>query len=367
MEGIKNQYNIDLRIGGKKIIATHSNVLNLNTIENQAMHLPTIQMSIQDDDGELAAIVRSGTDVPIELTFGDGGKSGEQTATWLIQGQPSLEHSKGTYIVHMEGMLDKVQYARKIVSGLYEGNASDVISKIAGEVGLTFKGDSSNDSQVWLPNNKSLAGYATHVVNRAYAGATSVFAKAVNEGSELLMKDLSKLTNGGTVFGLGDGAIPILTYSSSSMASLANHTRAAGSHSSGYDPEGVFQELTKVTATFVGNTLGFSESFQSSIGDLGGRLDTIIRDAGNVHAKYQEALHQNKRLRSMLSHDLQIVIDNFSGTSILEGATAIPPSFLTTMRDSVNKTLAGNYIVSTKTRSLQGSQYFEKLTLTNQG
>jgi hypothetical protein len=365
MHGIKNQYNCQLRIGGTEVAATPSNILALEIIENFNQNLPTLSLKIQDDSGTLVGATASGDGTPIDLVLGDGGKFGDQGSTWRIQGSPQIEHGRGCYIITINALLDAISYSRKIASGLYEGNSSQVLSKIAGESGLSFDGSSTNDNQVWLPNNRSLANFVRHVVNHAYASSQSVFVSAVAESKTLKMKDLSTLTSGGLTFGL-DSSIPILTYNITSLGAIANHNRAAGSTSFGYDQEGKPIELNKIASTLMGNGLNVSSFTQGALGNIGGRLDRIIRDSGNTHKNYGQARHQNTRLRAQYNCDLHILTDVFTGVDILTPVTAYPQN-LASKSNGLNQSYCGNYIVSAKTRTLVGTQYMEKLTFTSQG
>ena len=366
MYGIKNQYNCQLNIGGAELAATPSNILKIEIIENFNQNLPTLALTIQDDSGLFLDSTASGDGTPISLTLGDGGKSGEQSSTWRIQGSPQVDHGRSCYVITMNALLDAISYSRKIASGLYEGNSSQVLSKIAGESGLGFEGSPTSDNQVWLPNNRSLANFVRHVVNHAYSSAQSVFVAGVTEAKNLKMKDLSTLTSGGVSFGVGTG-IPILSYNITSLGAVANHNRAAGSTSFGYGQDGVAIELNKITSTLIGNNLNASSFTQGALGAIGGRLDRIIRDSGNTHKKYTEAKHQNTRLRAQYNCDLHIVTDVFTGVDILTPVTAFPHNLTTVNPASLNTPYCGNYVVSAKTRTLVGTQYMEKLTLTSQG
>lgn len=360
--GIKGQYELSIDIEGQEVVATASNVGKLNIIETYQMHLPSLELSFQDDSGKFLGAIGDGS--KITINFGDGRGGGEKSV-WSVQGVPQMDHGQNSYIISLNALLDNIAYSRKVLTGFYEGTASEVVARIAGEVGLKANVGSTSDKQVWLPNNRPIAGFVKSVVGHAYSGAQSVFANAITETGELRMKDLSTLIGGGTNFGLG--GIPILTYNVRSLAGVANHNRAAGSHTSGYDMEGTFKELTDVTATFIGSALGFSAGTKESFGALGGRLDKIVREGGNTHEKYLEARHQNKRLRGMYSTDLNVMTDVFSGVSVMDGVTATPPSLITHSNSTVEQRLMGNYIISSKTRSLQGTQYFERLVFTTQG
>ena len=362
--GVTGQWNCGLSIGGAPFAATTSNVVALNVIETIHQNLPSLQLTIKDATGQLQEAAASGDGTPIILTLGDGNKLGSTTSQWSIQGDPDIKPGSSHYVVQLRAMLDAVPFSRSISTGLFEGTANSVLGQVAAKAGLSFKGDSTSDKQVWLPNNKTLAGFAKHIVGHAYAGKQSGFVSGVTENKQLRLLNLSTAKAGGKVFSVTPGTIPIRGYEIKSKGAWGNHNRAAGATSSTWTKEGVLTELNKITQKRFSSNFGFSPAFAKSIGELGGRLDTMIRDAGNVHEKFIDARHQNSRIRDMFTCDLIIFTDVHSGVNILDTVTAYPPSLVA---DTFNLPYCGNYVVTAKTRSLVDPSYVERITLTTTG
>lgn len=363
MSGVSNQWNISLDFEGLSFPSTVKTVPVCNVIESVHQNLPSLQLKIHDSDGKYTRVLAGGDGTKIGLTLGDGG-GGEQSSTWSVQGDPTIQHGVGYNMVTVKAVLDKVAYMRKIACGLYEGNSSSVLRKIAGEVGLSFDGGAASDKQVWLPNNKTLAGFAKHVVAHAYGGSSSVFMHSVTESGSLKFKDLTTLLGGGKTAGVGQ-QLEMLTYEIQSLGAVGNHNRAAGSTTAGFKADGVLDELNKIPSLKFSNFGSFSSGFQDAIGDLGGKLDHAIRDAGNTHEMFYQARHQNSRLRNTFSLDLVAMFDKFTGYELLDPAELYPQSFI--HKEDINEAFSGNYIVSAKTRSLRPTQYIEKVTFTSQG
>lgn len=362
MFGVKGQWNAQMSIGGKPFVINPSTVPRLMWFENVHQHIPSLALTLIDKTGEFSSIASSGDGVPIDLTLGDGATN-ETSARFNIQGQPTIQHGSGYNLLHINAFLDAMPYVRSVVSGLYEGSSSAVLAKIASNVGLSFSGVSTADSQVWLPNNKTLASFVRHVSGRGYIGANNCVMAAVDSLRTLIYADITNPNSGGETISSGGDGINLIDYEASTTAAV-NHNRGYGSTSSFYDAEGTFKEFNKIMVSLFSNVLGISQANVSAIGGLGGRLDNIIRPAGNTHDKYQEALHQNRRIRSLYNTDLKLLLANVTRTPLLSTVEAVPYDFSTGKPSPI---LTGKYILSGRTRSLYRSKYIENLVVTSSG
>jgi len=362
MQGVMGQWNIQLNIGGLDITANPTTVPVLNWFQTIHQNLPSINLVVNDITGELLNYAMDGA--AIDITLGDGGQN-ETTSRFNIQGSPQIALGNSYYRFKINAVLDAMPYMRKIASGLYEGQSSNALSKVAQQSGLSFDGHTTNDSQVWLPNNQTLAGFARMVSSRGWASASSSMLLAVTDKFNLLYKDLDRVINGGSKATFGQGGIPMLDYSATSRGMIANNNRALGVTASGFDSAGAFKELANISVLQLSNFFNFSSANKEAIGKLGGRLDQIVRDAGNVHDKFDDALHQNKRLRAMYSFDLNVLTDVVTDIELLSRVTA---NVLDHVKPSqINTALSGDYIVTSITKSLTSPKYVERLTLTSTG
>lgn len=365
MQGVKGQWNMALNIGGKDFKADPTTVRQCLWFENIHQHLPTLNLELIDVTGDFSTIVAAGDGVPIDITLGDGDKAGENSASFNIMGAPSISHGQGYNLIKLNAVLNNVPFLRKVVTGLYEGPSNQVLQKVAGEVGLQFEGDSTGDAMVWLPNNKTLAGFVRSVANHGWVGAGSCMMLGVTSASKLLYKNVMQPAKSNETFGyLADSHVQIVDWDATSNGLLMNNNRGYGSTSVGYGMDGVLKELNKITFNLFSSFLSISTKNLDSIGPIGGRLDNLIRPAGNTHEKYYDARHQNQRIRSTFSNDLNMLIDQVSYTQLLSEALAIPIDF---SKVSPNQSLTGPYILTARTRCLTRSKYCERLVGTSQG
>ena len=364
--GVEGQWEASLLIGGMPFPINPSTVPTLNLISTVHQNLPSLQLTLMDTEGEFAKILAQGDGTPIALTLGDG-KSGITTADLIIQGNPHIKHGASAFVCTISAVANAVSYMRKIPKGPYEGTANGAIKKLASEAGLSFQGDSTADKQVWLPNGKPIAGMVKNIMHHAWNGDSSAFVNAVTPEKKLILKDLGALKGAsGEMFGGPDAQIPMLDWQVVSKGGAANHNRGGGSTSVGFDSEGVVKELNKVPVKLLSNSLGLGAATAAALGDLGGKIDSIVRSAGNTHEKFHEAVHQGTRIRSQFNLDLIVLSDIHSGAELLSVVGAVPPSF-SAKKIGPMPEFSGSFVVSAKTQSLTRSRYFERITLTTQG
>lgn len=352
-----------LSIGGKDFPADTSNIKEIFWFESIHQNLPSLNMTLVDKTGTFTNIASAGDGVPIEITMGDGGISGETSAKFNIQGAPQISKGSGYNLVKINAVLDNVPYMRSIATGLMEGSSSTVLQQLAGRVGLQFDGDSTADDMVWLPNNKTIAGFVRHVANHGWVSEGSCMMAAVTDQAKLLYKNIMSPRSAKDVFGLG-GNIPIHDWSATSNGMLTNNNRGYGSTSFGFDIEGKVKELGKISFNMFSNFLPVSQANIDALGKLGGRLDNLIRTAGNTHEKYQEAAHQNQRIRALFSTDLNALVSQHTSAELLEAVNAIPQDWSTS---KPSPSVTGQYILTARTKTLTRSRYEERCTLTTSG
>lgn len=363
MYGVSGQWNASMSIGGKPYPINPTNVKKLDWFESIHQNLPSINMQFIDIDGSFTSIAAAGDGVPIDITLGDGDKYGQTSAIFNILGQPEFTHGSGYTLIKVNAVLNALPYMRSIATGLMEGTSSTVLSQLAAKSGLKFLGDPTADAMVWLPSNKTIASFVREVASRGWVGPGSCMVPAVTDQNQLIYRNIMIPKGGGESFGLGC-PIDIIDWAATSNAMLTNNNRGYGSTSAGFDITGEVQRLNKITFNMFSGFLSMAQSSVDSLGELGGRIDNLIRSAGNTHLNYEAAQHQNARLRDTFSTDLNISTDRASRSKLLDTVTAIPQDFT---KKEPNRVVTGQYILTARTKQLSATGYAERLTLTSQG
>lgn len=366
--GVEGLWDCELSIGGKEYPATTTNINELLWFESIHQSLPSLNLTFKDWTGEYAKLAAAGDGVKINITLGDG-KGGKTAAVFNIQGPPQVMAGNGTYMVKVNAVLDAIEYNRKMPSGLYEGTSSDAIKKLASEAGLTPETvGNTNDSQTWLPNNKTIVNFIHSIASHAYAGDASAMIFGVTDQKKLIYGDANELIkqDSGIKFGYDplQGHIIIQDWNGTSSGMVANNFKSYGATTAFWSPEGILQEFNKITATLFGGMFSFSNDNAQRTGDLGARLDTKPRPANNTHEKYNEAEHINSRTKAMWNIDLNMIVYQWTGLELLKAAEVVPPSH---GEPGVADMFTGKLMLTAKTKALMNSKYIERLTLTTIG
>lgn len=363
MQGIEGQWNGEVKIGGIEI-PLHKNSLTsffiFNTIHQ---HLPSLSMSFKDEGANFIANLGITDGAPITVDIGDGGIGSSGPMNFRAMGDLRIQGTHSAEHVKMSAVLDNIAWMRKIVQGSVKGTSGDAINKVASEAGLTPQIHSTSDAQVWLPTNKTLASHALHIAERGWASATSCMAIAVQDSGLLRYFNLDEVASGGLSKSFGVNGIPVLQHEVSSKSTLYNNSAGYGATSTTFDITGKFKELNQIAMTQFSGNLPISGFIQNAIGQMGGRIMPRPINVGNVHTKWDEAIHQNRRIKDTYAHDVNILVDTFSGVNLLDKVYL--QLAINTSGDPLVG-LTGDYIVTAFTRVLTGTRYFEKIVLTNQ-
>ena len=101
-----------------------------------------------------------------------------------------------------------------------------------------------------------------------------------------------------------------------------------------------------------------------ALGEFGSRIDFLPLDTGNVHKKWLDAQHQNTRIASTFAFDVNILTDRPSHVDLLDLVSFNPVDPVTGQPAS---NVVGDYIVTAINKTIHGSRYWEKLTITSNG
>lgn len=363
MQGVEGQWNGQVILGGREVPLHPKSLLNLTIFNSIHQQLPSLQLAFKDDGARFVGGLGVKDGDKIEVILGDGGNSDTPSMTFNVQGDVKIKGTHSAEQIELSAVLDNVEWLRKIVTGATKGPSTAAIAKVAGMAGLSFEGDSTSDAMTWLPNNKPLAAYARHVMERGWASATSCMLLGVSDDGSLRYKDLDKIVSGGVAQNFGLNGIPVLQALVASKSDLYNNITGYGSTSTNFDAEGIFKELNKISMTLLSSNIAAGLNNVAAIGDLGGRIFSRALDIGNVHKKWSDALHQNQRIRAQFSHDVHVLIDRVSGVKLLDLAGL---ELASKADGSTMASQTGSYVVSGFVRLLAGNRYLEKVTLTTQ-
>lgn len=290
--------------------------------------------------------------------------------------KPKSLPSESSDSVHVSMYADHPDYWLTRTTKPFEGNSSALIEYVAGLSGLIAKVDATGDSQIWLPMNKRLCEFVDTAARAGYISDKSCMQHGVRLDRTLVYKNVDDLNYSGAAkfqTGLyGDPGAklwPCLSYRSIPVSGYANSTggyAATQVSDSLVVDDVVHKEVTKSLK----NSVMYMNTNLADKYKGNGRVSMAPIDAGNTHAKYQQALYQNKRSSAINSGRLDLVTNQWTELDLIDTVITALVKLGTTEVDSVHldDDASGKHYVGAKSvyLDLRGN-YYERFTLIRDG
>lgn len=360
--GIAGQWYLKITLKGVLLPANPTTVPTINVISNMHQHLPVLNFTFKDNVGLIKKMnVVDGDTVSVDI--GIPGIFIYENLPFRIQGSPKGIPTDSSISYSFKAFLDNLSYVRKIQDEAFKGTSTGLAEKIASKAGLKFNGDAASDSMTWLPNRMPLSSFLQMMGQKAWASNKSGFIIGVDDTQTLHFKDLNKLAAASatkTFSSNPEEGIAIRHWKYDPKDGVYNHLKGYGSTSVGMKEDGTVEELNKIAMRSFGGGVG-GDFVKGLLGDIGGRVQHLGIQSGNVHNNWNKAIHQNSRLKSLFACDLVILTDYPTQVKLFDKVKAIP--YDPASYEVVDQ-LVGDYIVTSYTKTIVKQQYYEKLTLT---
>jgi hypothetical protein len=264
-----------------------------------------------------------------------------------------------------DAYLDVPRYWSGSPTDAVTSTSSGVLQSIAAECDLNFRGQSTNDSQLWLPRNLPYFEWARQISERGYRSDTSCMQMALTLNKELRFLDMTDFPDlrGNFIFPTPKQGFFLVTDFQPKSAS------GSSNHQSGYGEVRVQQSSILATTLHKDhNNVGVKKSavdghilmnsdVKNSFKQSKVRYSPI--DIGNVHDHYEQAIYQNRRLSGMFSSKIELVTPERTGLGALD-YVGLTLDFDT---PAAPKIFNGNYWVSAHAIYIQTNNYYEKFEL----
>lgn len=358
--------------GGKQLLLGPGNIRSLSIIESKNSLLPECQLIFEDME-DVVAKALMGDGAKVKVMLAPDSQRGDLVAehTFRIFSTPGVGNTMIGKSVMLTGVADNPAYWRNLATKAYEGNSSDVISKVAREFGFQVDVDATSDKMTWLPKNIPIAQWLRDVSEHGYRGGESFMKMVVTDIAGkfgIRYKDVSKQMKESpaeTLSSLGlhkTGDVPILFHQIISESGFNNNVFGYNSQTGQQKLSGEFESPKDVVVALATKALEMNSSVKKLV-ELGFR-DWLPPETGNTFNKYAEARNQNRRLSSTFSVIMSAVVTDYTRVSLLDPVNVRIP---TVQGDKVDETYSGKYLVTGRTRHIQGKFYRERLTLESQG
>lgn len=366
MTGISGQWQAELNIDGRDIQVWFGAFKHIIVRSGIHRNLPTLDVMLEDQGAAVFNAVGPHDGMKVNVLMGDGRNAEPYTGTFSVVGDPQGRPVRNGIELKFNAVYDAVPWMRKVTDTHFKGTSSMLIAKLAAEAGLKPKVDMTADMMTWLPNRKPLASYARMAAERGFAGSKSCMLLGVTEAGTLLYRNLENILGmGPTVkFGRGPGMVDVDQFEIAGKSHVYNSAGAWGSTTIGDKLTGELFQATKSIASQFSGIMGASSAISGLLGEFGGRVIPLPINPGNTHEKYFDAIHQNRRIKSLYGFDVHLLIPQVSGAQLLDKVYWEARNPLT---GSIMPRLVGEYIVTNKVLVISNNMYAEKITLTSQG
>jgi len=340
------------------------NLLNwLHIATTVRIGLPTLGMQIKDVQHVFDKIgLLDGT--PIRVVIKALGKDSKTYVFRKFNHKRVLTGDAYTWTIF--GYWDAPLYwAASSVEAL-EGTADNVLQQIASTCGLKYDGTPTNDSQIWVPRNRTYRAWAKDIADHAWVNDTSCMILGIDLDGTLRFKDVNNLP---------DAQIKIIgyTYASDALTATDLEVNAASGLNnvlSGYQNMRVSQsQITDDTHTVIKDlaftpdvkTPHYNDALKQTLNRGAVRFSPI--DAGNVHDNYEKASYQNLRYRNLLSFGLDALMVDATDVPLIARVN-LGLQVEGSAQDTSN---SGNYTTTGHAIYVQGANYSEKIGMCRHG
>lgn len=360
--GIKDRLLFQLKINNMEVPLDQNTLDYFHMVESVRLHLPAMSLQIQDSTKFFSKNNLLVDGAPIQVTLGVEDKK-------LIFPMRYFTHkemlSNGSPTFRIQAYLDVPKFWTSSTVKTITATASGALQDICNQTGLTYEGESTNDSQLWIPHNRRFTTYSKYIANQAFIDENSCLQLMVNTAKKMRLINVSNFEKMQIrqVFANMPGADQsiISDYRIINKSGFYNNV-------SGYKDQQVVQsnladDQVYKDANVRKNTskLMMSEAVRKAVGQ--NRVQHAPIDVGNVNANYQRGKYQNQRLANLFNSGLEIVTPKLCNAEVMEvinaqisrpGATGITA-------------VSGKYMITSKVWYLTNNNFYQKLEVFRHG
>lgn len=361
---VANSIEVSVFINNVEIPLGVNNLLNFLHMGNTTHGgLPTCHFAITDVERVFDTIsLQDG--IPIRITVKPGTTT---TQTYNFRKFHSKKVFNGNaYVYEVDGYWDAPKYWMSTSVAGIRGTSSDVLSQIASTCGLKYDGVTTNDSQLWMPRNRTYFEFANKTVSRAYLNDQSCMNFGVDLTGTLLYRNVNALPSPTKKLihaQLVQGAYTVMQYTPMAKSGLNNkmtgYANARNDQSTILTADSTAYSTLQVTSDSTSRL--FNDTLASQVAR--GYQSYGGLDVGNTHESYEKAVYQNLRYGNLFS--LDVVFFMYTPTDITLFDTF---SFAADNEyEQQDVDYSGNYATVARAMFITGATYSERILGTRQG
>jgi len=333
------------------------NVLNFLHIGSSIrMLVPTLKISVTDQSGMLGSgVLVDGCSITVVLqSLGDGRSS---TYKFHLSNFTSNNTPVGSqYTIYGYGYPPKY-FGGTTTEGI-RGTSDYVLSQIAQACQLTYDGTTTNDAQLWMPQNRSYAVFALRTAEYGYADEQSLMKLAFCPEGILRYKNLNKISDITLkcAQGKSDGDRFIIVdhrpSTSNGTSNLISGYNLARRRQGDTNPQQEIYDQLQFTSDSKTPLIDVTTKEQ-----IGRGLQSFTPiDFGNTNENYDRGFYQNRRYSALLSMGTDFLTTYVSSLLLLDKIDFSAED----ANGNLDTTTSGQYIITSKAIVAQGPNYYEK-------
>lgn len=266
---------------------------------------------------------------------------------------------------------DAPRFLNENLTKSIKGTSSEVFKQLASQVPFSkVVADPTSDSMAWLPFGMKRCEFARQICNHAYASNKSCFMSGVRLDGSLHFRNVSNidLSKSNNLMAKGtskvNDCIKIIGYREAVNSGVANMV-------TGYKMETIEQgtgedkSYTKVSVSTNSPSVLINNNISKGL--EGSQIVNSPIASSNTHPNYQNALHQNKRIRNTFMLSVFVATDQMTDLDLFDTAKFMLME-QTAGKAQLNQKISGSYLIVAKTiYATKDGMYYEKYQLKRQG
>lgn len=362
---LQDRIEISVFVDGTEYPLDNGNTLDFLQIGSVTKgKLPTFHMGLTDQQHNLDNIQLQDA-IPIRIVI--KGYNAPTVSYPFRKFNHTRKFNGACYVYEVDGYWDSPLFWAGTTLGGIRGTSDSVLSQLANTCGLKYNGGANtNDSQLWMPRNRTYGDWAKRIASRGYISDNSYMFACVDLTGTLLYKDINALPTPQVQVvhnQMVQGAFTSIDYASVASSGLNNQV-------TGYWNSRFEQSTVAATSTTEHSSLTFDSDSRSPLYNTTMREQTqrgmqtyAPIDVGNVHSAYERAMYQNQRFANLYNMDVQFLMTQPTTLDLLQTFTFS----VTDENDKKDLYYSGDYIISARAIFVKGTVYAEKLIGTRHG
>lgn len=359
---IKDRLDFQMSVGGQQVDMEQNMLDFFHVVESVRLYVPMMTIRFKDINKFFTRneLLVDGAPIVVSVAV-------EQKKTIypfrLFSHKSILSGGVTTYTLH--AYLDVPRYWTESIDTPLMDTASGVLATLCSQSGMTYEGVSTNDKQIWIPQNKRRAEFAKYLVQHSYIDDQSCCQMGVLIDKRMRMVNTSVFNT----FPVKE-AFSNSESQSQQVITDFNMLNRSGFFNAltGYKAQQVVQSvmkddeiLDKLDVKKNSRHLSMSSLLSQSIGQNKVSFSPI--DTGNVNDNYEKARYQNDRLSNLFTFGVEFVTPRLVASNLLDVITCD----LSSPGAASVTSMSGKYMMTSKIAYIENMNFYQKVEAYRQG